>query len=209
MDEPARLFLIRHGQTAWNAEMRMQGQLDLPLDATGLWQAERVAQALHGETLTAIYCSDLQRARQTAAPLAAALGLSLELEAGLRERHFGEFQGHSYADIEQRWPLQVQRWRQRDPDFGPAGGETLTVFYERSVQTVLRLAAAHGGQSIALFAHGGVLDCIYRAATHLSLQAPRTWQLNNATINRLLWTPQGLSIVGWNDAQHLEGGADR
>ena len=207
MDEPTRIFLLRHGQTAWNAEQRMQGQLDVPLDATGLWQAERVASALQGEPLAAIYCSDLQRTHQTAAPLAAAQGLALLSEPGLRERHFGEFQGHSYAEIEQRWPLQVQRWRQRDPDWGPLGGETLSAFYDRSVQTVLRVVAAHAGRNIALVAHGGVLDCVYRAATHLALQAPRTWQLNNATVNRLLWTPQGLAIVGWNDAQHLEPSA--
>ncbi len=206
MQEPVRLFVLRHGQTAWNAEQRIQGHLDMPLNDTGQWQARCLAQALHGETLSAIYSSDLQRARDTTAPLAQAQGLAVQLEPGLRERHFGCFEGHSFAEIEARWPDQALRWRQRDPDFGPGGGEPLRDFYERSVACALHLASAHAGQSIALVAHGGVLDCLYRAALGIDLSAPRSWPVANATVNRLLCTPQGLTLVGWNDASHLEVG---
>jgi 2,3-bisphosphoglycerate-dependent phosphoglycerate mutase len=66
------------------------------------------------------------------------------------------------------------------------------------------LAARHTGQQIVMVAHGGVLDILYRAATRLDLQAPRTWQLTNTAVNRLLWTPQGLSLVGWGDTSHLD-----
>lgn len=207
MQEPARLFVLRHGQTAWNAEQRIQGHLDMPLNDTGHWQARCLAQALQGETLSAIYSSDLQRARDTATPLAQAQGLQLQLDAGLRERHFGSFEGHSFAEIEARWPDQALRWRQRDPDFGPGGGEVLRAFFDRCVACAVRLASAHAGQSIALVAHGGVLDCLYRAALGLELSAPRSWPVANATVNRMLWTPQGLTLVGWNDASHLEGHA--
>jgi len=207
MQEPVRLFVLRHGQTAWNAEQRIQGHLDMPLNDTGHWQARCLAQALHGETLSAIYSSDLQRARDTAAPLAQAQGLVVQLDAGLRERHFGSFEGHSFAEIEARWPEQALRWRQRDPDFGPGGGEVLRSFYERCVACALRLASTHAGQSVALVAHGGVLDCLYRAALGIELSAPRSWPVANATVNRLLCTPQGLTLVGWNDASHLEAGA--
>jgi len=208
MQEPARLFVLRHGQTAWNAEQRIQGHLDMPLNDTGHWQARCLAQALKGESLSAIYSSDLQRARDTAAPLAALQQLPVQLVSDLRERHFGQFEGSSFAEIEAQWPEQAQRWRQRDPDFGPGGGEVLRSFYERSVACALRLASAHAGQSIALVAHGGVLDCLYRAALGIELSAPRSWPVANATVNRLLWTPQGLTLVGWNDTSHLEAGAD-
>lgn len=204
MQDATRIVLLRHGQTAWNAESRIQGQLDLPLDATGLWQAERLALALQGEGIQVMVSSDLQRARQTAAPLAAALGLTVQQDAALRERGFGRFEGHTYADIEAQWPDETLRWRLREPDFGPGGGEPLQAFYDRSVQAVQALAERHAGLTLAVVAHGGVLDCLYRAANRVDLRAPRTWQVANATINRLLWTPEGFSLVGWNDAGHLD-----
>lgn len=203
MIEPTRLFAVRHGRTAWNAELRIQGHRDEPLDALGRWQAEQLALALAGEPLAAIYSSDLQRALATAAPLAGRLGLAVQQDPGLRERAFGQFEGLAHAQIEQKWPEAARRWRERDPEFGAPGGERLADFYDRSVATVLRLATRHPGQAVLVATHGGVLDCLYRAATHVSLQAPRSWQLGNASINRLLCTPQGLALVGWNDDAHL------
>lgn len=207
MREPTRLFVLRHGQTAWNAEMRIQGHVDEPLDATGRWQAERLAQALAGEALAAVYSSDLQRAHATALPLAAVTGAPLVTDRRLRERGFGRFEGQTYAEIERRWPEEAQRWRRREPGFGPGGGEALQAFYERSVDTVLELAAGHAGQAIAIVAHGGVLDCLYRAAVGVELSAPRSWQIGNATINRLLFNGERLQLVGWSDTGHLDGDA--
>jgi 2,3-bisphosphoglycerate-dependent phosphoglycerate mutase len=204
MLEPTRLFLLRHGQTAWNAEQRIQGQLDVPLNANGQWQAQRVADALHSENIVAIYSSDLMRPQQTIAPLAQRLGLQVVLDAGLRERAFGSFEGRTYQEIDQRWPQHAALWRARDLHYRPGGGEDLLSFNTRSVNTVLKLAAAHAGQTITIVSHGGVLDCIYRAALHIELSAARSWTVDNAVINRLLWTPQGLSLVGWNDGTHLE-----
>jgi probable phosphoglycerate mutase len=207
MQDPTRLFLLRHGQTAWNAEARIQGQLDIPLDATGRWQAERLALALQGEGIQALFSSDLQRARQTAAPLAAAIHVDVQVDAALRERGFGHFEGSTYAEIEARWPEDTLRWRLREPDFGPGGGEALQAFHDRSVQAVWSVAERHAGLTLAVVAHGGVLDCLYRAACHIDLRAPRTWQVANATVNRLLWTPEGFSLVGWNDASHFDAAA--
>jgi len=203
--EATRILAIRHGQTAWNADSRIQGHTDIELDALGRQQAQRLAAALADEPLHAVYSSDLARARQTAAPLAARAGLALRIDSGLRERHFGDFEGLSFAQIEQRWPEQALRWRRREPDFGPGGGEVLRDFRARVVATVERLARAHRGQCIALVTHGGVLDLLYREATRLALDAPRTWELGNAGINRLLHHGEGLVLVGWGDMGHLEG----
>jgi probable phosphoglycerate mutase len=203
VSEATRILAIRHGQTAWNADNRIQGHTDIALDALGEWQAERLAQALGEEELEVLYSSDLMRARQTAAPLAARKGLALHLDSGLRERGFGEFEGLSFAQIEQRWPEQAAAWRRRDPDFGARGGEVLRDFRDRVVAAVERLARAHRGQSIALVTHGGVLDLLYREATRVALDAPRSWQLANAGINRLLHSNQGLVLVGWADVGHL------
>lgn len=202
--QATRLLAIRHGQTAWNRANRVQGQLDIPLDATGRWQAQRMAAALADEPVRAIYSSDLRRALETAQALATATGVPVRTDPGLREREFGRFQGHTFAEIEAEWPEQSQLWRRRDPVFAPEGGESLLVFRERVTRCAEALAARHAGDLIVLVAHGGVLDVLYRAATRQELQAPRTWMLANAAVNRLLWTPQGFTLVGWADTTHLD-----
>lgn len=206
MNTLTRLLLIRHGETAWNRDTRLQGHLDIPLNDTGLWQAQRVADALRGEAVDAVYASDLARALQTAQAVADALGLPVQTDTGLRERHFGEFQGKTWVEVETLWPEAALAWRQRVPEFAPPGGESLLALRERVEAAVAALAARHTGQQIALVAHGGVLDVLYRAATRLELQAPRTWTLGNAAINRLLWTDSGPTLVGWGDTSHLDSG---
>ena len=199
-----RVLAIRHGETAWNIDGRIQGQLDVPLNDTGRWQVHRLALALADECIDAVYASDLLRAMETAQAVARASADPIVTDAGLRERGFGVFEGLSYAQINARWPDLAERWRKRDPGFGAPGGETLNQFYARSVATATRLAALHPGQTIALVSHGGVMDCLYRAATRVALDAPRSWQLGNAAINRLLYTPQGFTLVGWSDTCHLD-----
>lgn len=204
MIEPTRLVVIRHGETAWNVEQRIQGQLDIGLNERGRWQAAQLAAALADEGLAAVYSSDLQRAAATAAAVAGAAGVAVVHDTGLRERGFGVFEGATFREVERRWPDDARRWRGREPGFAPGGGEPLAAFYERSVATASRLAARHAGEAIALVAHGGVLDCLYRAAARIALDAPRTWQLGNASINRLLFAEGELVLVGWNDSGHLE-----
>ena len=202
--EPTRIIAIRHGETAWNVNTRIQGQLDIGLNQTGRWQAHRLALALAGEPIKAIYSSDLLRAWDTALSIANATGLAVQTVEGLRERSFGVFQGKTFQEIEAHWPEQALRWRKREPAFEPEGGESLLRFRERITQTLQMLAAQHPSEQIVVVAHGGVMDVLYRAATRQEIQAPRTWDLGNATINRLLWTPEGLSLVGWADTQHLD-----
>ena len=205
--EPTRIIAVRHGETAWNVDTRIQGMLDIGLNAKGRWQADRVALALAGEPITAIYSSDLLRAWDTALSISRATGLHVRTEESLRERGFGVFEGKTFQEIGQLWPDQALRWRKREPEFEPEGGESLLRFRERITQSVHALAARHPGEQIVMVAHGGVLDVLYRAATRQDIQAPRTWDLGNATINRLLWTPDGLNLVGWADTQHLEADA--
>ena len=207
MKEPTRIIAIRHGETAWNVDTRIQGHLDVPLNERGLWQAEQLGRALADEPVAAIYSSDLSRAHQTASQVARHTGAELMVETALRERSFGMFEGKTFAEIEAALPNEAQRWRQRDPHFVPSGGESLTQLQARVVSTVSGLAARHPGQLIAVVSHGGVMDVLYRAATRLDLQAARTWALGNAAINRLLWSPQGFSLVGWADVGHLQEAA--
>ena len=212
--QATRILAIRHGETLWNVDTRIQGHLNIDLNETGRWQAARVGHALAEEPIHAIYSSDLQRAFETARAIAEAparLGnavtpLEVTRHTALRERHFGHFQGKTWAEIETGWPEETKRWRGRDPHWAPEGGESLTALRERITRCVDELASQHLGQQIVLVAHGGVMDMLYRLATGQDTQAPRTWHLGNAAINRLLWTPQGLSLVGWGDVSHFEDG---
>jgi probable phosphoglycerate mutase len=205
--QATRILAIRHGETLWNVDSRIQGHLNIGLNDTGRWQAERLGMALKDEPIAAIYASDLSRAHDTALAVSRHTGVPVRPEPGLRERCFGEFEGRTFAEIETELPEQAQRWRQRDPTFTPAGGESLLMLEARVLSVASRLAAQHPGEQIALFAHGGVMDILYRAATRLDLQAARTWALGNTAVNRLLWSPEGFSLVGWADVQHLSEGA--
>ncbi len=202
-DALTRIVAVRHGETAWNVQTRIQGQIDIGLNARGQQQARRLARALSHERFDAVYASDLQRAADTARAVAEQAGLPLHTDIALRERCFGEFEGLTWAEVEREHPEASRRWRERDASFGPSGGETLAVFYERAVNALASIAARHRGQHIAIVTHGGVLDVLYRAASRIALDAPRTWQLGNASINRVLHGEQGFTMVGWNDNLHL------
>ena len=197
------LLAIRHGETAWNSDGRYQGQADIALNAAGQEQATCVARALGGAGIDSVYSSDLARALETARVLATVLGMPVRVDAGLREQHFGVFQGLLAREIEERWPEDHRRWLRREPDFGPPGGETRRAFSDRCVTAVCRVAADHPGQTLAIVCHGGVLDCLYRAAHGLSLDVPRQWALDNAAISRLRFDGHGLHIDAWGGTSHL------
>jgi 2,3-bisphosphoglycerate-dependent phosphoglycerate mutase len=207
MQGATRIIAVRHGETAWNVDTRIQGQLDIALNDKGRWQAQRVGQALADETLDAIYSSDLSRAHATAQAIAdhAAHPLTVQTHTDLRERSFGKFEGHTHAAINAQWPHAAHLWRTRDPDFAPEGGESPVQVMARVARAVNTIAARHMGQQIVLVAHGGVMDMLYRLATRQPVDAARTWELGNAAINRLLWTPDALTLVGWSDTRHLDG----
>jgi 2,3-bisphosphoglycerate-dependent phosphoglycerate mutase len=208
MQEPTRILAIRHGETAWNVDVRIQGNTDIALNARGRDQALRLGAAVgrshESEPVSAIYSSDLARAFETAQAVGNNVGLAVQRDVGLRERGFGIFEGRTFDEVMQTRPEDAKRWRLREPDYCPEGGESLSQFRVRILRCVEALAAQHPGEQIAVVAHGGVMDVLYRAATGQSIQAPRTWALGNAVINRLLWTPDGFTLVGWNDAAHLD-----
>jgi probable phosphoglycerate mutase len=207
MPVATRIIAVRHGETDWNVEARIQGQLDIGLNDKGRWQAQRAALALAEEPVDAVYSSDLARAHATAQAIAdaAAQALKVQTHTGLRERAFGKFEGQTYSAITEQWPEEARLWRTRDPDFAPVGGENPLQVLARVAHTVDEIATRHLGAQIVLVSHGGVMDMLYRLATQQTVSAPRTWALGNAAINRLLWTPEGLTLVGWSDTAHLDG----
>lgn len=198
-----QLILIRHGETLWNTERRMQGHLDSPLTTRGLWQAEQLGVRLKALPFTTLYSSDLPRAHWTAQRIAAVTGHAVVTDARLRERHFGVFEGLTRAEMETRAPDVYAQFMSRDPQYAVPGGESPADFYARCRAALEKLAARHAGASIAVVTHGLVLDCAYRAASGLALDAPRPVPLVNASLN---WfdCDDGLWRAGrWGDADHL------
>ena len=200
--------MVRHGETAWNAEGRVQGQTDVPLSAVGEAQARAVREALAGERFAALYASDLARVRQTAAPAAARLGLPVRLEPRLRERHYGKFETLTYAEARERLPQEYARFKAKDPDYDFGSGESLRVFYERAVACVAGIAARHPGETVLVFTHGGVLEMVHRHAQGAGLSAPRDFEIPNAALN---WVEIGAGtwrVRAWAQVAHLERALD-
>jgi probable phosphoglycerate mutase len=207
MSSSTTLLLIRHGETAWNAERRLQGHLDIALNSEGERQARLLGAVLADERIDAIVASDLLRARQTAEAVSRVHGLPVQLDRALRERCYGGFEGLLYAEIAQRFPAEFAAWQARDVDAGlPAGanrGETFRQFYGRVTQAVARWADAHPGKTLALVAHGGVLECAYRAALGMPLDSPRDFKVHNASVNRFTVEGGVLTLQSWGEVGHL------
>jgi probable phosphoglycerate mutase len=200
--------MVRHGETAWNAEGRVQGQTDVPLSATGEAQARALVGALAGTRFAALYASDLARVRQTAAPSAAALGLELRLDARLRERHYGKFETYTYAEVRVRLPEDYARFKAKDPDYDFGSGESLLAFSTRALACVREIAARHAGETVLVFTHGGVLEMVRRHALGSGLQAPRDFEIPNAALNWIEAGPGAWRVQAWAEVAHLERALD-
>jgi probable phosphoglycerate mutase len=201
------LILIRHGETAWNRERRMQGQTDTPLSDTGRAQADAVGRRLARHPFAALYSSDLSRAWETAAAIARAhvQGHDIRREPALRERTFGVFEGLTYDEMAQRYPDEHARFSARDPDYAVPGGESPRQFFERSLACLEAIARAHEGESVVVVTHGLVLDTLHRAARNLPLQAKREAPLLNASLNTFQRSAQAWVEIAWGDVAHLAG----
>ncbi len=205
------LSIIRHGETEWNRQRRIQGQGDSALTAVGLRQAEAVARRISQVAPSRLVSSDLGRTIQTAQPIAAVTALTLETGSGLRERSFGIFEGLTPAEIEGRYPAEHALWQARDPAFAIPGGESLLALRERISTTLERIAGQSAG-NVVIVTHGGVLDAIYRITLGLSMHAPRTWQLLNASVNQveINFTAGAAAwrLHDWADTCHLDEAED-
>lgn len=199
-----RFCMVRHGETDWNVEKRIQGHIDIALNTTGLSQAEAAAVGLAGHRFAAIFSSDLGRAWQTAEAIARRQGMSAQRAPGLRERHYGVLQGLTAAEIAARYPQAYARYVARDPEHRFRTGESLSEFAGRIVAAVESLARAHGGQTLLFVSHGGVLDICYRHATGRDLAAPRDFAIPNAALNWFEVGSDGWRVIEWADRRHLK-----
>ncbi len=204
-----RLCLVRHGETDWNAERRLQGHVDIPLNARGLAQAASTARGLGEARFAAVYCSDLARARQTADAILEGRDTRTTLQPELRERHFGIFQGRTYDEAAAALPDDFRRFRSGEADYAfPGGGESLATFARRVEAALTAIAQRHAGEDVLVVTHGGVLDIAHRLATGKPLAAVRDFVIPNAALNWLEHGEGGWHLLVWADVSHIDDALD-
>ncbi|MFN7154123.1 MAG: histidine phosphatase family protein [Acidovorax sp.] len=203
------LILIRHGETDWNRELRFQGHVDVPLNATGHEQARRLADRLAAEKLVVdhLVCSDLIRTQQTATPSLQVLFPQLHIhtltDARLREQAFGEVDGKRVEDVKLEHADAWAQWLRFEADYGMPGGETTRQFHTRVMDAVRRIAQQYQGQKVMVVTHGGVLDMIWRTARGTGLDGPRQSDIPNAGLNRVRVEGHVVEVLDWADVRHL------
>lgn len=198
-------WLIRHGETDWNAQKRLQGWRDIPLNTKGVRQAEQLALALHPPgfdvDVDVIISSDLSRAADTARIAAGHLGKPVETYASLRERNYGIYEGEDWARLEE---IGIQA-ALRTPDVPIEGGESLQAFNTRICEAFEHIAALHAGQKVLVFSHGGVIDMAWRRCGRQTLEAPRPGPILNTSINEFSVYPGGEWVLReWGKTAHLD-----
>jgi probable phosphoglycerate mutase len=200
----SRLMLVRHGQSTWNREHRIQGQLDPPLADEGRLQAELLARRLAGRRFAAFYSSDLKRALQTAEAIGDVIGLQPTPTPGLREIFLGEWEGLRADELAGRFPEAWARWNQKpDWDLVP-GGEGAAVFEARVAVAIDAIHDRHPHEDVLVVTHGGVIQVALHRVIGRSSYGLFAFKVQNASIS-LLERSDGRTIIGGsNDISHLE-----
>ena len=204
-----QLLLIRHGQSTWNAEGRIQGWADPPLDETGLDQARKFAQRLaaDGYTLAAIYSSPLLRAKQTAEQVGQAFSLPVQTDDRLKENNVGQLTGLTGIEVEQQFPEWVARFDQAGKTWiQPPGGEDRVSFVNRTVAVMDEIVFHHPEQTVAVVSHGGTLGVYLAHLLELPIQRRSPFQFDNASLSIVKVGERRIRLLKLNDTAHLTNG---
>jgi len=197
-----RIFLVRHGETAWNLEGRMQGHLDVPLTEIGIQQAKLAAKELMGISFGGFYCSDLQRAFQTAEEIAQQINQPPQALFELRERNLGVLQGFTRHEATEKYPNVIDAYL-NDPDFVIPNGESSRAFMQRCMDTINKLAKHHLNQNILIVTHGGFVGNVLKYVLEIPIIAPRRFKVLNTSINTFLYHETGWTLESWGTLQHI------
>jgi probable phosphoglycerate mutase len=202
-----RFCLVRHGETDWNVERRLQGHTDIDLNSHGRKQAAQMAQALKAIQLDfdVLYTSDLLRAAKTAQAIEAIFKVSAIIDESLRERHLGALQGLTTNDAPHLEPKLWEAHLQRDVENGLRGGESIRQFAGRIHGALEKIRTQHTGKTILLVSHGGALDMMYRLASNQTLESEKAVNVPNASLNWISHDGLCWKVDQWADTSHLEG----
>jgi 2,3-bisphosphoglycerate-dependent phosphoglycerate mutase len=197
-----RLFLVRHGQTAWNAGLRAQGHSDIPLDETGARQAANLAESLAGETIEKVISSDLARAADTGRAVAERLGIPLILDRRLRERSYGAFEGMSFAQLSASIHQQRHIQGLDNYEVRPPNGESLEDVWVRLKPLADEMFLER--QDVLVVGHGGCCALLLARLMKGSIYTSRSFRFANTGLTELALPPEGdFKLIRYNDASHL------
>lgn len=199
-----RIYLVRHGETEWNALMKFQGQTDVPLSDRGRQQAGLLGERLAGEKFQGFYASDLTRAYETAAIISRHHGLNIETIPELRELNFGAWEGLTNKEIKESFADEVKRWWENPLSTRIPGGETLGEMVERSVVAVKKIVERHNGENVVVVSHGGAIRSIVGSVLGMDLNKYWRLRLDNACLNIIDFPEweKGILML-FNDCSHL------
>ncbi len=192
---PTTMVLVRHGASVLSPERRFSGRGDVPLSPDGVEQARGVAARLSTrDGVKAVISSPLQRARSTAEAIAAALDLEVMVEDDLVETDFGQWEGHTFAEVQERWPEVLTAWL-ADPELAPPGGESFASTAERVLRARDRLVAAYPATTLIVVSHVGPLKTLLRSALDAPPQSMFRMHLDVASVSEVDWYPDGPATV--------------
>jgi broad specificity phosphatase PhoE len=203
--QTTRIYLVRHGETDWNASGRIQGHSDTPLNAIGREQAQQTARRLAREPVQALYSSDLARACETAAVIGQAVGRTVVISPRLRERQYGAWEGLTSAEIETRYPAQFAVWRARAADFAPPQGETRSQLLGRALAELRTIARRHVGEGVVVVTHGGFCYVVINHILGGIDGDRRELTFGNGSIHTLEVSGDRWSVISLNETAHLCG----
>lgn len=204
-----RIYLVRHGETEWNALMKFQGQTDVPLSDKGRRQAELLGKRLAGEKIQGFYASDLRRAYETATILSGFHGLEVKAVPELRELNFGFWEGLTTKEIKASFANELVKWWDSPLSTRIPGGETLGEMVERSVLAVKNIVERHDDGNVVVVTHGGAIRSIVGSILGMDLNKYWRLRLDNACLNIIdfpAWE-KGILML-FNDCSHLHHPVD-
>jgi probable phosphoglycerate mutase len=193
LGEPTTLILLRHGATSLSLEKRFSGTggQDLPLDDSGVAQAHAAAEWVRGHGgVDALVTSPLRRCRETAAHVAEVVGLEPQVVDGLRETSFGDWDGHTFAEVREKWPAEMDAWLSSTA-VAPPGGESFDAVARRVGRALDRLIAEHPGQTVVAVSHVTPIKMLVRTALGAPLSAIYRMELSEGSVTTISWFPDG------------------
>jgi alpha-ribazole phosphatase len=198
-----RLILVRHGETFYNAQSRLTGQSDVPLNSLGERQAAALGESLATEHLDVIVTSDLERTRVTASAIASYHGLPIQEDIDLRELAFGEWEGYTYDEVLARDANLAALWRVDPSKYAPPGGETVAQLRDRCARALKRWQTHYPEASVLWVTHGGLIGVLLCHVLGIDLK--RRWQFrhDNASISEMRLSGERVIIMRLNETAHI------